>query len=1119
MRFILSILTQLLLNTLLLCASPNIIFVLTDDLGYGDLGVLFQNSHTPTDPDKKLITPYLDNMASEGMILDRHYCPAPVCAPSRASLLSGMHQGNAKVRNNQFDRDIGENHTIATVLQEAGYYTACIGKWGLQGSGADPITGMSGFPTKRGFDYFYGYHNHVGGHIHYPIDYWALGNSPNHRNDPGYEKKVYENTNEISASLAKCYTTDLFTARAKKLIIDETINNPERPFFLYLAYDTPHAALQLPTMEYPSGKGVSGGLQWNGTSGNMINTATGTTDSYYNPYYTGHGWPEEDQRFATMVTRIDHAMGDLIQTLKDLAIDNNTLIVFSSDNGPHTESYMSGVDYSPTAFSSYGPFEGTKRDLNEGGWRVPSLAWGPGNIPANTKTTQPSQFHDWLTTFADYADITPPANGDGVSLRPTLSGFSTQQQGFVYSEYYYNGSTANHEDFSNHGGDRRDQQQAIYLDGYKGIRSAINAHTDDFEIYDTLTDLSEEHNLAGSSPYFIDLQQRMKDSVLQWRMPHEEERPYDSEFVPSIAVPYTSGLNVDRFEGAWAWIPEFETLTPKSSSVVSNVSVSHLSTQNNAGLYYSGFIEVPTDGIWKFYSSSDTGTVLRIHEALVIDDDFTHDGSEATGSINLAAGLHPVRLYYRTSVAEASLTLSWEGPGKTKSNIPDTAFKVEILAPPEPVANNDTVSLFGDTSTLLHVLDNDFDDGLPSALSIQSVSSPSLGTAIIQGSQILYTSHIGSYGTDSFTYTITDGVNTAQATITLKISVPIGDLWFPLNEVSGTGVFEAGGALLGSVVNTTNTTSIHVPARHGYGLSLDGINEQINLTGLNLPAGANERTVSAWVKTAAIQGVDTNVENQTFFSYGSNQTGQRFSCRIDTASGALRLEVQSGAIIGTTPINDGEWHHVVIVIEPGVTNLNGVKLYVDGVLETISSTASIALNTTAVTNAVIGGSPHNTNYNYKGVIDEVRIFSRGLSASEILDLYEDSDQAAESWYYQYFGDANIDWIHDTDNDGLTLREEYAFGGSPNKLDAKKFLSVGISADEQRHTFTFPRRITDSHDLTYSIEHSTDLQTWEPYNASAMSSSPLTDPEFETVTFESTSSAYSEEKEFFRINAE
>ena len=229
---------------------PNIIFILADDLGYGDIGVLWQNSIAGS---KKFATPNFDRMAAEGLVLNQHYTGAPVCAPARGTLLTGVHQGHCTIRNRDFDNALEHNHTLGNTLQRAGYATALIGKYGLQGMGASPAD-WTAYPTKRGFDFFHGYVRHTDGHQHYPGNEWPLGASESHRSP----KELYENDREISADLDKCFTPDLFTARAKKWIMDHHAASDDQAFFLYLAFDTPHAALQLPTSAYPEGAGIKG---------------------------------------------------------------------------------------------------------------------------------------------------------------------------------------------------------------------------------------------------------------------------------------------------------------------------------------------------------------------------------------------------------------------------------------------------------------------------------------------------------------------------------------------------------------------------------------------------------------------------------------------------------------------------------------------------------------------------------------------------------------------------------------------------------------------------------------------------------------------------------------------
>lgn len=497
---------------------PNILFILCDDLGYGDVGVLFQNDRAPGLP--KFSTPQLDRFAAEGLQMRRHYCPAPVCAPSRASLLMGVHQGHANVRNNQFDKALENNHTLANVLKQAGYATAAVGKWGLQGKGSDPAT-WPAYPTKRGFDYFFGYVRHKDGHEHYPREGLYDG-----------AKEVWDNKTEVSAGLAKCYTLDLWTARAKQWIVDHQRTNSTQPFFLYLAYDTPHAVLEFPTQSYPAGGGRKGGLQWLGQPGHMINTASGEIDSWCHPEYreatyragtnSTAPWPEVYKRYATSIRRIDDAVGDLRQLLQDLHLDENTLVVFTSDNGPEIVSFIPKRPFEADFFESYGPHDGIKRDCWEGGMRVPTLALWPGHIPAGRLTYAPSAQWDWLPTFCELAGLPAPARSDGVSLLPTLTGRGAQRTGTLYGEYFHGGATPGYADFMpNHRNRKRGQMQWIQIGDFKGVRYNLSSQADDFEIYNVATDLKEGTNLA-SRPEFAALQQQMKDRVLQVRRPDRQ---------------------------------------------------------------------------------------------------------------------------------------------------------------------------------------------------------------------------------------------------------------------------------------------------------------------------------------------------------------------------------------------------------------------------------------------------------------------------------------------------------------------------------------------------------------------------------------------------------------------
>ncbi|SMG50522.1 sulfatase-like hydrolase/transferase [Arenibacter troitsensis] len=662
--------------------KPNIIFILTDDLGYGDLGVLFQNMRAQEKgaAHPREYTPNLDRMAEEGALMTQHYSAAPVCAPSRASLLLGRSQGHANIRDNQFDKALDNNHTLGSVLQTAGYTTAAIGKWGLQGKGGK-APNWTAHPLNRGFDYYLGYIRHGDGHEHYPKEGIYRG-----------RKEVYENRVNIAEDLDKCYTTDLFTAAAKKWIVDfKKGEEGEKPFFMYLAYDTPHAVLELPTQAYPVGGGLNGGLQWLGEPGKMINTASGVVDSWMHPDYANAtydhdgdpvtaqlSWPEVYKRYATDTRRIDDAVGDILQLLKDLKIDENTIVVFTSDNGPSKESYLANEPIDPTFFKSFGPFDGIKRDCLEGGVRMPTLALWPGHIPAGNKIETPSISYDWMPTFTQMAGLPAPAITDGVSLLPSLLGKGTQPESNIYIEYFQAGKTPDYDDFiPEHQGRARNQMQLVRFGNYVGLRYDIKSHNDHFEIYDVLQDPQQTHNLADD-PKLATLQQNMKDKVLGSRIPNTTAlRPYDDVLVPAVDELETkNGISWKSFKGEFPWVPEVATLAQYEAGVVDQLNGTVNSGNDSGAMFFEGYIRVPLDGNYTFYLSANSAAFLRIHDAAVVDADYGYfQNSPKSGSIKLKAGLHPYRIYYKSPrKGKSSLELEWSGPSLEREIIPANAF-------------------------------------------------------------------------------------------------------------------------------------------------------------------------------------------------------------------------------------------------------------------------------------------------------------------------------------------------------------------------------------------------------------------------------------------------------------
>lgn len=655
-------------------SKPNIVFILVDDMGWGDLGSFYQNQRAEENDRSEpwQWTPELDKMAKEGIRLTDHYSNAPVCAPSRASFLLGVHQGHSNVRDNQFDKRLEDNYTVANTLQEAGYETVVVGKWGLQGDNqwSEDGDGWPGHPLNRGFDEFYGYMRHRDGHEHYPVEGIYRG-----------KKEVWHNRENVAAQLVKCYTGDLWTAFAKKWIADHQEDKKDQPFFMFLAYDTPHAVLELPTQAYPEGGGIQGGLQWTGEPGHMINTASGEVDSWTHPDYAkatwDHDqdpstaevpWPETYQRYATVNRRIDRAVGDIRALLEDLQIAENTLVVFTSDNGPSRESYLPEgyVSNEPDFFRSYGPFDGIKRDLWEGGIRVPAIVTWPGTIPQDRVSNTAVMMSDWPATFIEMAGMPVPERMDGAALGSLLLEGTPPEDHAVYVEYAQGGQTPNYADFlPAHRGRKRGQMQMIRLEDMVGVRYNIQSHQDDFEIYNVADDPQESHNLADQ-PGFAKLQGEMKDRVLQMRVPNSTaQRPYDSELVPAIpdeSGERSNGLQVDWYEVNTRWIPKIVDLNPVHSAVLSDFTAAG-DTPGNM-ILFSGFIQAPESGSYSFQVESPDQVIVRIHDALVIDGDYRAGESiRKEGSIWLEEGWHPVRVYLKNDQdGIRDFEVKWKNP-------------------------------------------------------------------------------------------------------------------------------------------------------------------------------------------------------------------------------------------------------------------------------------------------------------------------------------------------------------------------------------------------------------------------------------------------------------------------
>ncbi len=454
--------------------KPNVIYIMADDLGYGELGCYGQ---------KKIRTPNIDRLAAQGMRFTQFYAGAPVCAPSRCVLLTGKHLGHAYVRNNCSVPPEGqlpipdEEVTIAELLKQEGYATAIIGKWGL-----GPWK-SSGDPNKQGFDLFFGYICQAHAHNHYPTYLYRnqkkvqLDNpefSPHQRfpkgldpNDPANYKRYIGNT----------YAPDLMIEEALGFIRQ----NKDRPFFLYFATTIPHLALQVPEDSLAEYLGKFSEKPYLGDRG-------------YLPHYAPHAC------YAAMVTRMDRDIGRMMALLDELGLAENTLVMFTSDNGPthgRGGGPVDGVGGSDSVFfESNGPLNGLKGSVYEGGIRVPLIARWPGKIAPGTTNDHMGAFYDVLPTVLDLVGRPAPSDCDGLSFLPTLLGRGEQQEHeFLLWEFY------------GYGG-----QQAVRMGRWKGIRKNCYRNPQGpLMLFDLKTDLGETHDVAAEHPEIV----RRIDEILR----------------------------------------------------------------------------------------------------------------------------------------------------------------------------------------------------------------------------------------------------------------------------------------------------------------------------------------------------------------------------------------------------------------------------------------------------------------------------------------------------------------------------------------------------------------------------------------------------------------------------
>jgi len=442
--------------------KPNVVFILADDLGYRELGCFGQ---------KLIRTPHLDELARQGMRLTQHYSGNAVCAPSRCVLMTGKHPGHAYIRDNRSTPPEGQQPipdsevTLAELLRDQGYVTGAFGKWGLGGPDS------SGEPLRQGIDRFFGYNCQGVAHSYYPAYLWSDQERFPLLNDPpvpGHAGLAPGADPLDPRSYAQFKGRDYAPARIHEQALEFVRQNKERPFFLYYPTIIPHVALQIPDQDLKPYLELS----WNDPP------FTRAQGAGYTPHFTPRA------AYAAMISRMDRDVGGLLKLLDELGLADDTIVVFSSDNGATLLKEEVDVEF----FNSVGELRGLKGSLYEGGVRVPTIVRFPGRVAAGTTSDRVSGFEDWLPTLLELvgAGEAIPKGIDGISLAPTFSGEQQAPRPFLYRE------------FPSYGG-----QQSVRVGNWKAIRQNMSRGNLDIELYNLAEDVSEQTNLAAKHPDIV----------------------------------------------------------------------------------------------------------------------------------------------------------------------------------------------------------------------------------------------------------------------------------------------------------------------------------------------------------------------------------------------------------------------------------------------------------------------------------------------------------------------------------------------------------------------------------------------------------------------------------------
>jgi arylsulfatase A-like enzyme len=891
--------------------KPNIIFVMVDDLGYGDLGCYGQ-AERKLQGLPAIDTPTIDLLADEGIRFTQCYSGHTVCAPSRSSLMTGQHTGHTRVRGNYStggyrvpleDSDI----TVAEVLKQAGYATGVIGKWGL-GNETSPGVFDSGIPNNQGFDYFFGYLDQAHAHDHYP-DF------------------LYENTSTVSNQR---YSHDVFTEKA----LDFITQNQDDPFFLYLAYTLPHAEFVVPDL---------------------------------GPY-ADVDWPELEYKiYAAMVYRIDRDISQMLSLLQGLVLDNDTIIFFCSDNGPASGQVVpSKVDF----FDSNGPLRGIKRDLYDGGIRVPMIVRWPGHIPAGVVSDELWAFWDVLPTLAELAGATCPADIDGISVLPALSGQPLPSRQHLYWEYIRSSLP----------------QQAVRMGNFKAVR---RNHDNPIELYNLVNDLGEANNISGAYPLLM----AQIEHIMVTNHTYSADWP---------TVPFCGGgadldgITVVDYSGG-ASAPQCSDLTIASEGSLIYTDRSFTLAAGGLPAVYEGGVLVQHANDDRYYLGYDFIELFSGHDAILAvayQSSATQKPSwwlsdyAYTGDMITAEGFSNPEFEVRIKSVPACSTVTvpgnYAGGGNAASSyilmvIPDTL----ATSPPTIRLQPEDQVVLADQSATFKVVSCGTDpmsyqweqkvgigpwEAIPGAsgstYTIAAVPSALSGSAY----RCVVNNIFGSVTSNQGLLTVTSG---------LPLFYSLAASW-EFDRYSDDTVFDSSG-------NGRDGTLHGATRLIGYGaLGFDGVDDYVS-TDYEGIGGSEARTVCFWVKTA-------DTARAGIVSWGDGQTnGGKWHIRLnddpaDGVVGAIRTEVGGGYLIGSTNIADGGWHHVVSLFDG--SEVTEVKHYIDANLEGVSGSQAQAVNTAVAgtQTVLLGAWSAGGSWDYfMGMVDGVYIYEQAIS-EEVIEL-------------------------------------------------------------------------------------------------------------------------------------